>query len=74
MNGKRTAFPKFRLHGDFTAVQQGEVFYDCEAQSGASHVPRTRPVNAIEPLEKPFQMLRWNAVAVVCHHDAVAGS
>ena len=72
MNRKRTALPKFRLDGDFAAVQQGEVLDDGQPEAGSAHIPGTRPVDAVKTFEKPFEMLRWNALAVVSYEDAIA--
>jgi hypothetical protein len=74
VDGKRTALPEFRLDRDFAAMQESEVLDDSEAQPGAAHLTRTRPIDTIETFEQTFQVLRRNAVAVVCHQDAIVCS
>src|SRR5262245_23643997 len=42
-----------------------------QAQAGASHITGTGPVNAVETLEKPLEMLSRNTVAVILNQDLV---
>src|SRR5262249_16388578 len=47
----------------------GEVFDDTEAQPGAAHLARARPVHAVEAFENPWQVAGGDADAVVAHLD-----
>src|SRR5215213_1653806 len=74
VNGERAAFAEFRGDGDFTTMQQRDVFHDREAEAGAAHVSRARTINAIKAFEQSLQVLRRNTVAVVLNEDSVACS
>ena len=74
VNGEGAALAKLGSDGHFPAVQEGQVFDYGETETGAAHVSRTRPVNAIKALEESFEMLCGNTVAVVLDQNLVACS
>ncbi len=74
MNGESAALAQFGSDGHFPSVQQRQVFDYGESETGAAHVSRTRPVNAIKALEESLEMLGRNTVAVVLNQNLVTCS
>ena len=67
LDGEGAAFAEFRGDGDFSAVCEGEMFYDGQAQTNPAQLTRAGAVHAIESFKQTLQVLRGNSP--VLHDD-----
>ena len=65
-----TAATHFAFNGNGTAVRLNYVLHDSQPQAGAAVLATARFIDAIEPLEHTWQVLRVNAAPVVAHDNA----
>ena len=69
VNAKAAAFSKCALDGNMTAMRLGDVFDNCQAQTGTPFFATAGFVHAVEALEKPWQMFLSNTAAVILDTD-----
>ena len=69
MEREHRALAFARLHGDVAAVRLRDVAHDRETEPGAAGVAAARAVDAVEPLEDPFEIARRDPDAVVAHDE-----
>jgi hypothetical protein len=69
MNAKTAAFSKLAFNRDVTAMRLGNVFDDCQPQTGSTHIATAGFVHPLETFEEPRQVLLRNTDALVLNAD-----
>ena len=68
-DGECAALGRDAFDGSSAAVKLDDVLDDGQPQAGAARFATPRPVDAVEALEDPRQMLAADAAAVVANAD-----